>query len=186
VGQLSFFACLQTTSNISSAEMWVWANSGGSPQLPVTSPILGAPTTANISSTTYLRNTTYCPDNFGFEGRLYEFSQATTGVSLTLPPGTYWFSAIGVDAGNGRAFFATSSPTTPLSIARFGSTFYSSYSYWTPMSSVTPNPAIHNVAFRILGALPPTQAIPTVSRWGLLALGLALAAAAFWAIRLRR
>ncbi len=184
VGQLTFYACLLTTPQISSAEMWVWANSGGAPQLPVTSPILGAPTTANISSTTYLRNTSYCPDSFQREGRLYVFSRATTGVSLTLPPGTYWFSAIGVDAGAGRAFFATSTPTVPLSVGRTGSTFFGQ-SYWTPITTLSTDTRDHNFAFRVTGEVI-TQAIPTVSTWGFVALGVGLAAAALWVLRLRR
>jgi hypothetical protein len=116
VGELSFAACLLTTPEIPSAKMGVWANSGGAPQPPVSNPMLGAATTGQISSTTYVRNSSYCPDDFDldFEGRLCLFGQSTTGGSLTLPAGTYRFSAIGVDAGSGRAFFANLSHRFPF------------------------------------------------------------------------
>jgi hypothetical protein len=180
---------MTTTPGILAAEMWVWADAGGTPQLPVNAPILGAPTTANISSTTYLRNTTYCPDypDIGLEGRLYLFSLLTTGASLTLPPGTYWFSAIGVGPGGTNAefaFFETSSPITPLASAVFGSTAYG-FSYWTSVSGLTSDTSFHNVAFRVLGEVSP-QSIPTLNTVGLGLLVLLLAAAASQAAWQRR
>jgi hypothetical protein len=148
--------------------------------------MLGAATTGQISSTTYVRNSSYCPDDFDldFEGRLCLFSQSTTGGSLTLPAGTYRFSAIDVDAGSGRAFFANLSHTVPLSIGRIGST-YLNIRYWTGIGSLSGDSRNHNFAFRVTGQVI-TQAIPTVGTCGFVSSGVALAVSALWALRLRR
>lgn len=184
MGPLSFYVCFFTTPNITTAEMYLWANAAGSPQLPVTSPLVGAPTTPSIVTTTYLDNTSYCPNAFGIIGRLFVFTPQTTGQIVQLPAGTYWLGVVGEDAGSGRAFWATSSPATPLSRSRIGSTFFG-FSYWTDMNVLSSDPAQYNSSFRVLGEVS-AQAIPTLGSWGILALAVGLALAALGLLRFRR
>lgn len=183
-GPLEFQICIQA-SGIVLAEMYVWTNTGGSPTLPVTTPILGGPTTASIVSTTYARNTPYCPDAFGDEGRLYLFNEATTGVALALPAGTYWLGAVGEGTGpSSLAYFATSTPATPLASGVWGSTAFAA-PYWTPVSDF--GGYWHDFAFRVVSAQDvPLQAIPALGARGLALLAALLVAAALVVLRLRR
>ena len=186
VSGLEFHVCLQASPEITAAEMYVWTDTGGAPTAPVTAPLLGGPTTASIVSTTFFRNTAYCPDAFNDEGRLYVFSEATTGVPLSLPAaGTYWLGAVGENAGAGVVYFATSSPLTPLNTGVVGSTQFA-VPYWTPTDDAFGLPP-YNYAFRVLQPLDvPLQAIPALGAKGFALLAGLLAAAALVALRLRR
>ena len=183
-GPLEFQVCIQATG-IVLAEMYVWTDAGGTPTLPVTAPILGAPTTASIVSTTYVRNTAYCPDVFGDEGRLYLFNEATTGAALSLPAGTYWLAAVGEGTGpSSYAYFATSTPATPLASGVWGSTAAAA-TYWSPVSAF--GTYWHDFAFRVVSVQDvPLQAIPALDARGLALLAALLVGAALVVLRLRR
>ncbi len=174
--------CLLVTSEVTSAEMYIYADAAGSPALPVVAPLVGAPTTASIVSTTYVDNTSFCPDAFGIIGRAFRFTEATTGTAISLPAGTYWLAVVGEDAGSGRAFWATSSAPIPLSSAVWGSTFFGT-TYWTTTLSTH---GLSDFAFRILGAPRLTAAIPALGPRGLVGLALLLGAVALVVLRLRR
>jgi hypothetical protein len=169
--------------NGTSAELYIYSDSGGAPALPVTAPLFGAPTTADVVSSTFTDNTTRCNGAFGFPGREYTFNELTTGVQFppALPPGRYWLAVVAI--GGTRGFWATSDlSATPQAQAslmgQIGSSFFT-YPYWSP---VTIAGDFKEFAFDIdgiaFGAPTPVFSAPVI-----LSLGLMLAAAGALALR---
>jgi hypothetical protein len=161
-----------------SAEMYIYRDDGGSPALPVTAPLWGAPTTADIVSSTFQDNTARCPNAFGLIGRQYVFSQATTGVAISLAAGHYWLAVVG--EGGSRSFWAQSSPSIPLNTGRWGSTFFT-IPYWTDTNTA---PAMFQPSFAFEITATSGLAAPTLSIVGLFAAVLGLLA--FGVLRVRR
>lgn len=135
-------ACFLTTAS-TRAHLTIYTDSGsgGSPALPVTAPLWGAPTTAAITTDSYNDSTARCPDAWGYIGREFVFSPATTGISIHLTPGHYWLSVVGDGQGNAsdRDFWATSTPVVPLANGVIGSTTLG-YPFWTDASTVFATP----------------------------------------------
>jgi len=120
-----------------SAELYIYNDAGGSPALPVTAPLFGAPTTADVVSSTFSDETARCRLTAGFRpGREYTFNLSTTGVAFpSLPPGRYWLAVVAI--GGSRGFWATSDLNAPPQAqaslsAQIGSTFFG-FPYWTPI-----------------------------------------------------
>lgn len=169
--------CMLVSAEVTTAEMYIYTDASGSPTLPVNTPLVGAPTTGSIVSTTYVDETTFCPGAFGFIGRAFLFQQP-----ISLAAGTYWLAAVGQDAGAGRAFWASSTPADPLAGGVWGSTVFGA-PYW---SSALTGADIEDFAFRLVGPPRLTAAIPTLGLKGLVALAALIAAVALVALRLRR
>jgi hypothetical protein len=148
--------------NGTTAEMYIYQDAGGVPAAPVTAPLWGAPTTVDIVSTTFQDNTPRCQNAFGYTGRQYVFSQATTGVAITLAPGRYWLAVVG--EGGSRGFWATSSPANPLNIGKWGSTFFGTL-YWS--DTTLKGPEFRSFAFYITDFATSTS-VPALGGIGLL------------------
>lgn len=170
--------CLFATANVTLAELYIYADAGG---VPGAAPIFGAPTNADLTTTTYTDNTTRCQPAFGFPGREFRW---TLGGSIFLPPGTYWLAVVGDgQGGGGRAFWTTSGAIQVLSSGQIGSTFFG-FPYWTPIIALGIEPEF---AFDIDGTAGQSiLEIPTISGVGIAALSLLLGLAAFLSLRKSR
>ena len=111
-------ACMfQNTST--EAEAWIYNTTGTAPVLPVTDVLVGHSTAGgtDLQSIVFVDNGTRCRTAFGYPGREFEFSPASTGVTFSLPAGSYWLAVVGGaaagGAGGGRAFRAQSTSSSP-------------------------------------------------------------------------
>lgn len=160
--------------NGTTAEMYLYTDGGGNPGPNVTSPIFGGPTTASVVSTTFTDQTSRCTAAFGYPGREYRFSPATTGVPFpVLQPGRYWLAVVG--QGGSRAFWAQANspvPSGPSFTGRWGSPIFG-IPYWSDTATVGANQP--EFAFDIDGRVISVIEIPTLSKVGLGLLVLLLA-----------
>ena len=172
-------ACLFISGGVTLAEMYVYADAGGTPGA---APIAGAPTTADLVTTTYTDNTVRCPNAFGLIGREFQF---VLGGSVVLPAGTYWLAVVGDGQGDlaSRAFRATSGVPFQLNSAVIGSTVFT-YPYWTTTLATH---AVPEFAFDIdgPGGAPATE-VPAISGFGVAALCLLIGLAALFSLRKNR
>ena len=177
---LTVDSCFVVAGSVTTAHMYIFADNGGVPGTEVA----GAPVTADLQTTTFTDNTTLCPPNiFGLTSRQFEFDFAPGQV--VLAPGTYWVAVVGDGQGdtNTRAFWATSTPGTPLSNAVWGSPVFG-ITYWTDVGpSISGEEAF---SFQVYGQPNQPSNIPTLGKTGILVLSLLLAAAAVVAIARRR
>jgi len=165
------------------AEMYIYADVGGAPG---PAPVFGAPTTADLTTTTYTDNTTRCANAFGLTGREFRFE---LNGSVVLAPGTYWLAAVGDGQGNqgDRDFWATSGQTPIQSVGAWGSTFFS-VPYWTPVTGAMSTGEL-DFAFDIdgtAGQQTTVLEIPTLGQAGFALLAILLGGAAFVALRRSR
>ena len=111
-------ACMfQNTST--EAEAWIYNTTGTAPVLPVTDVLVGHSTAGgqDLQSIVFADNGTRCRTAFGYPGREFSFSPTSTGVTFSLPAGSYWLAVVGGNAaggaGGGRAFRARSTTSAP-------------------------------------------------------------------------
>ena len=173
--------CLWTAAT-TLAEMYIYADVGGAPG---PTPIAGAPTTADFTTTTYTDSTTRCAGGYGWTGREFRF---VLNGSVVLPPGTYWLVVVGDGQGNqtDRDFWATSGLPLTLTEGVFGSTFFA-VPYWTPVSGI--GFTSPEFAFDIdgtAGQQTTVLEIPTLGQAGFALLAILLGGAAFVALRRSR
>ncbi len=166
--------------NGTTAEMYLYADAGGAPGPSVVAPLFGAPTGPDVVSTTFNDETARCTTAFGWPGREYVFSAATTGVAFpVLAPGRYWLAVVG--EGGTRAFWADTNPS-PSPGAVWGSDSFG-FPYWSD-TGVQGQP---DFAFDIDGEPAGTLLeIPTLSGIGLLALAALMVGVAVVVLRRRR
>jgi hypothetical protein len=161
------------------AEMYIYADAAGAPGPSVGAPLFGAPTGADVASTTFNDQTARCTAAFGFPGREYVFNPQTTGVTFpVLPAGRYWLAVVG--EGGSRAFWADANPS-PSPDAAWGSDAFA-FPYWSPTSAQ----GQPDFAFDIDGGpLSTLIEVPTLSGIGLAALALLVAGASFFFLKRR-
>jgi len=175
--------CFLVTPGLTTAEMYIYADAAG---VPGAAPVVGAPTTADLVTTTYTDNTARCASAFGLVGREFQF---VLNGSVVLPPGHYWLAVVGDGLGDtsSRAFWGNSSNVLNFFEAQWGSTFFA-FPYWTPATVANPTVEVE-FAFDIdgtAGQQTTVLEIPTLGQAGFALLAILLGGAAFVALRRSR
>jgi len=141
------------------AEMYVFPDLDGEPALV---PLLGAPTSPDITTLAWAANTPRCRPFRRWTGAEIRFDLGPAGP--ILQPGRYWLAVVVDGLGDIRVhpFWAQSSPEQPLERARWGAEHFW-IPYWTPIDSRCGT--CRDFSFRIYGEQVSVVEVPATSEF---------------------